>query len=200
MRLRIISKFWLVVGVLGGIAAAAAIILTTLLGGGSTDVASIDNIIETEATVTAERPDINGTGSVIGLTAGADKAEAKKNEAKNETETPTTEVATEAQTQAATQAPAQQPATQRQTQAATQPAKKSTTQKSTQKPTQAATQPATTKASNSNADEFRGKQGAGNVDVGGEITDYESYVDSGTRKTGGQAGEKEAWGGGQVEY
>lgn len=194
MRLRINSKFWLVVGVLGGIAAAAAIILTTLLGGGNTDVATVDNIIENEATVTAEKPEIKGTGSVVGLAAGADKAEAKKAEEKKETE-----ASTEASTEAQTQAPAQQQATQRQTQAATQPAKKTEAPKATQK----ATQPATTKASNSNADEYRGKAGAGNVDVGGEVKDYDSYVNEGIKKNQQSAGkqtEKEAWGGGKVEY
>lgn len=203
MRLRINGKFWLVIGVLGGIAAAAAIILTTLLGGGNTDVATVNDIIETEAvtTVSGEKPDVKGNGAVAGLAAGADKAEGKKEEAKKETATEaTTEAQTQAPTQAATQAPVQQQqATQRQTQAAAQPAKKTEAPKATQK----ATQPATTKASNSNADEFRGKEGAGNVDVGGEVKDYDSYVNNGIKKnqqSGEKKAEKEAWGGGQAEY
>ena len=198
MRLRINGKFWLVIGLLGGIAAAAAIILTTLLGGENTDVATVNDIIETEAVTTesTEKPDVQGNGAVAGLAAGADKAEAKKEEAKKETEA-STEAATEAQTQAPTQAPAQQQATQRQTQAATQPAKKTETPKATQK----ATQPAATKESNSNADAFRGKEGAGNVDVGGEVKDYDAYVNEGIKNNNsGQSTEKEAWGGGSVEY
>ena len=197
MRLRINGKFWTVVGVLGGIGAAAAIILATLFGGGSTDVATVNDILNPETTTTetsTQNKEADGNAAVAGIAAGAGNAEAKKEETQ-----PATEATTEAATEAATEAPAQTQAARQQTQQ-TQAARQQTQQAAKPAQTQAATQPATTE-SNSNADEFRGKAGAGNVDVGGEVKDYDSYVNDSinkNEKTGG--GAQEAWGGGYVEY
>ena len=141
MRLRINKKFWSVVATCAAIAAAFIIAITASHNGGVGDTADVDGLFQNGVTDTTEA--VNATGAVAGIAAGAEgdttKAEEKQTTTSAQKEEKTTEKAT-------TQAPVTQPATQK----ATQPA-------ATQKATEA-------KNTDSNADTFRGKEGAGDVD------------------------------------
>ena len=195
MRLRINGKFWLVIGILGGIAATAVIILATLTGGRDTNVATVNDIIGNDevTTDTVQDDETAGIGVVAGLAAGADKAE-KEQEPETEKET---EETTEPETYETTQA-----TTWVQTEAQTQPVTQPQTEPSTPAQTEATTQPPATTESDSNVEKFRGKEGAGDVDIDGPVKDYDSYVNNAIKNNEAEqpATEMEAMGSGYVEF